>query len=72
LSQIINNGGAISTRELRVICNIKKGHGLGSLSQRLRQLMKKKLISKVRGIHGEVIYFIIDLKLLEGSEEQLK
>ncbi|MBW9222443.1 hypothetical protein KKP97_05290 [Methanothermococcus sp. SCGC AD-155-C09] len=72
LSQIINNGGAISTTELRKIYGIKKGNGLGHLSQRLRQLMKKKIISKVRGLNREVIYFLIDISTLYTDEDRRK
>lgn len=61
LNLIINNGGAISTREIREVYKIDSGNGLGHISQRLRQLMKKKIISKVKGLNGEVIYFLIDL-----------
>jgi len=70
LNLIINNGGAISTREIREIYNINSG--LGHISQRLRQLMKKKIISKVRGLNGEVIYFLIDLSFMQKPKNRRK
>ncbi|AEH06297.1 hypothetical protein [Methanothermococcus okinawensis] len=68
LKLIRSNGGAISTRELKKHYNISKGNGLGNISQRLRQLMKKKLLAKVKGLNGEVIYFLIDLEYLNKEE----
>ncbi|ACX72440.1 hypothetical protein Metvu_0581 [Methanocaldococcus vulcanius M7] len=72
LNLIINNGGAVSTREIREVYNIDAGNGLGHISQRLRQLMKKKIISKVKGLNGEVIYFLIDLRYLEKENKRNK
>ncbi|XRO77472.1 hypothetical protein ACO3VM_02790 [Methanocaldococcus sp. 10A] len=72
LNLIINNGGAVSTREIREIYNIDSGNGLGSIAHRLRQLMKKKIISKVNGLKGEVIYFLIDLSVLEKKRRRKK
>ena len=66
LQTILNNGGVVSTTELRKIYNIKKGNGLGHISQRLNQLMKKGIIAKVKGLNGEVIYFLIDISCFEG------
>jgi len=65
---IINNGGAVSTREIREVYKIEAGNGLGSVGNRLSALMRKKIISKVRGLNGEVIYFLIDLSYFEYFE----
>ena len=70
LNLIINNGGAVSTREIREVYKIEAGNGLGSVGNRLSALMKKKIISKVRGLNGEVIYFLIDLSYFGYFEKQ--
>ena len=70
LQTILNNGGVVSTTELRNIYNIKKGNGLGHISQRLNQLMKKGIIAKVKGLNGEVIYFLIDLMYMNKEESK--
>ncbi len=72
LQTILNNGGAISSTELRKIYDIKKGNGFGHISQRLRQLMKKKILAKVNGVGGEVIYFLIDLSYFNAKNENKK
>jgi predicted DNA-binding transcriptional regulator len=70
LELIISRGGAISTRELKNHYGIPKGNGFGHISQRLRQLMKKGIIAKVKGLNGEVIYFLIDLMYMNKEESK--
>ncbi|MBP2143933.1 hypothetical protein J2127_001102 [Methanococcus voltae] len=67
LQLIIDNGGVISTAELNKLASYK------SNSQRLQQLIKKKIISKVKGPNKSMIYFIIDLKYItnESKESEL-
>jgi len=62
---ILNNGGAISTTELRVIFNLPTGGGLGHLPQRLRALINKRTLAKSKGVRGGVIYFVIDAQVID-------
>jgi len=72
INKFVENDGVLTTRDIRDIYNIPPGRGLGHISQRLRQLMKKKIISKVNGLNGEVIYFLIDLSYFDKKKRKKK
>ena len=58
------------TVKIRPLMDGNKGNGFGHISQRLRQLMKKGIIAKVKGLDGEVIYFLIDLMYMNKEESK--
>ncbi|MCS3922004.1 hypothetical protein M2325_000689 [Methanococcus voltae PS] len=64
LQLIIDNGGVISTAELN------KLEGYKSNNQRLQQLIKKKIISKVKGPNKSMIYFLIDLEYINKETKE--
>ncbi|MCS3900443.1 hypothetical protein [Methanococcus voltae] len=64
LTFISSNNGAVPYKLIKNEFS-PNYNGSSSLSNRLRQLHKKKMISKVSGAHGEILYFICDLKFFK-------
>ncbi|MBP2172054.1 hypothetical protein [Methanococcus voltae] len=65
LDFISDNNGAVTYKTIKNKFSPNYS-GSSSLSNRLRQLHKKKMVSKVNGAHGEILYFICDLKFFES------
>jgi predicted ATP-grasp superfamily ATP-dependent carboligase len=72
IKTFVEHDGVLSTRDIREIYNIPSGTGLGSIGNRLRSLIQKKVISKVAGLNGEVIYFIIDFSVFNADKKHRK
>ncbi|MBP2202157.1 hypothetical protein J3E07_001598 [Methanococcus voltae] len=66
---IINNGGAISSTELKKIYNTKE---YGNIGQKITQLKKKKIIEKIDGPSHSMIYFITDLNYVNNLNNESK
>ncbi|MBP2173117.1 hypothetical protein [Methanococcus voltae] len=68
LDKIVENGGVISSKELKKAYNLNEGSS--HLSSRLKQLRKKEIIEKIEGPNRLVLYFLKDLSYLNIIKDE--